>query len=246
MEHTAVRPRDLDQPNPLAMQPYVMIGHSAYFGDYVDAIHAVGGYLRKVVHNFPADTGQPKSLDERAADLRAWAAARNHPDRHLVVQPFDQFSPEDGDVHMLGFRSRKLVPLRDELRTRWGVEVAGLIHPAAYVSPLADIGPGVFIGAQATVAAFVTIEEHAFINRAASVGHDCRLGAFCDIGPGACLGSGIRVGRSAAVGIGAVVKEGLTLGDGCFVAGAAMVLADVPPGTLVAGVPAVVKKLIER
>ena len=228
------------------MQAYVMFGHSGYFGDYIDAIHASGGYLRKVVYNFSPDSGEPMSLIDRAAGYRAWAAARNHPGRELILEPIGEFSPASGDVHMLGFRGRKLVGLRDDLREQWGLEMAGLIHPTAYVSPLADIGPGVFIGAHATVASFVKIEEHAFINRAASVGHDCHLGAFCDIGPGAILASGIQVGRAAAVGIGAVIKEGVTLGEACFVAGAAMVLADVPPSTLVAGIPAVVKKQIER
>lgn len=228
------------------MQPYVMIGHSAYFGDYIDAIHSLGGYLRKVVYNFSPEAGPGKSLSERAEDYRRWAAARRHPGRELVVQPLGEFVPDGGDRHMLGFRGRKLVGLRDDMRARLGIQVEGLVHASAYVSPLAEIGPGVFIGAQATVASFVTIDEHAFINRGASIGHDCRLGAFCDIGPGAKLASGILVGAGAAVGIGAVVKEGVTLGEGCFVAGAAMVLEDVPPSTLVAGIPAVVKKTIER
>ena len=228
------------------MQPYVMIGHSAFFGDYIDAIHSIGGYLRKVVYNFPPDAGAGKNLHQRAEEYRAWAAARQHPGRDLIVQPMAEFTPGDEDIHMLGFRGHKLVPLRDELRERRGIQVAGLIHATAYVSPFTTIGQGVFIGANATVGSFVTIGEHAFINRGASVGHDSHLEAFCDIGPGARVASGVRVGKSAAVGIGAVIKEGVTLGESCFVAGAAMVLADVPPSTLVAGIPAAIKKTIER
>lgn len=228
------------------MQPYAMIGHSTYFGDYIDAIHSIGGYLRKVVYNFPPEASPGKSLLDRAEEYRAWAAARQHPGQDLIVQPLEEFVPEDGDLHMLGFRGRKLVALRDDLQARHGIRFEGIVHASAYVSPMAEIGPGVFIGAHATVGSFVTIGEHAFINRTASVGHDCILGAYCDIGPGARLASGIHVGRGAAVGIGAVIKEGITLGDSCFVAGAAMVLEDVPPSTLVAGIPAVVKKTIER
>jgi acetyltransferase-like isoleucine patch superfamily enzyme len=48
----------------------------------------------------------------------------------------------------------------------------------------------------------------------------------------------IRIGRGAWLAAGAMVLQGVTVGDDAVVAAGAVVTRDVPPGTLVAGVPA--------
>ncbi|MSW51761.1 MAG: sugar O-acetyltransferase [Actinobacteria bacterium] len=48
----------------------------------------------------------------------------------------------------------------------------------------------------------------------------------------------IRVGADVWIGAGATVLGGVDVGDGAVVAAGAVVTRDVPPGTLVAGVPA--------
>lgn len=64
-----------------------------------------------------------------------------------------------------------------------------------------------------------------------------------EIGPhgqraGADRPAPIRVGNGVWIGARAVVLPGVTLGDGAVVAAGAVVTRDVPPDTLVAGVPA--------
>lgn len=48
----------------------------------------------------------------------------------------------------------------------------------------------------------------------------------------------VRIGAGSFVGANATLLPGITVGAGSFVAAGAVVNADVPPGTLVAGVPA--------
>ena len=48
----------------------------------------------------------------------------------------------------------------------------------------------------------------------------------------------IRIGRRVWIGSGATVLPGVTIGDGAIVAAGAVVTRDVPPETVVAGVPA--------
>ncbi|MGZ6827257.1 MAG: DapH/DapD/GlmU-related protein [Mycobacteriales bacterium] len=55
----------------------------------------------------------------------------------------------------------------------------------------------------------------------------------------------IRVGSDVWLGAGATVVGGVTVGDGAVVAAGAVVTRDVPPATLVAGVPAVVVKALD-
>jgi len=52
----------------------------------------------------------------------------------------------------------------------------------------------------------------------------------------------VRIGDHARIGMAATILKGVTVGDGAFVATGSVVVHDVPPKTLVAGVPAVVKK----
>lgn len=54
----------------------------------------------------------------------------------------------------------------------------------------------------------------------------------------------IAVGRNAWIGAGALVLQGVTVGEDAIVAAGSVVTRDVPPGTIVAGVPASVIKSI--
>lgn len=49
---------------------------------------------------------------------------------------------------------------------------------------------------------------------------------------------GVTVERRASIGSGAIVLGGLRIGEGALVGAGAVVTRDVPPGTVVAGVPA--------
>jgi maltose O-acetyltransferase len=90
------------------------------------------------------------------------------------------------------------------------------------------------------------------------------IGARCDIGPGVEIhpgshevGTGERragVGTAAPVivedgcwiGARTLILGGVTIGSGAIVAAGSVVLSDVPPNTLVAGVPAKVKRQLSQ
>ena len=55
----------------------------------------------------------------------------------------------------------------------------------------------------------------------------------------------IRIGRDCWLGANSIIMAGVSIGDGAVVAAGAVVRADVPPGAIVAGVPATVKKYRE-
>jgi UDP-perosamine 4-acetyltransferase len=114
----------------------------------------------------------------------------------------------------------------------------GITHRTAFVSPSARLGRGVFVGAQAVVHTLARVGDHAIINTGAIVEHECDIGANVHVAPGAALGGNVRVGDDTLVGLGARVLPGVTIGRGCTVGAGAVVVADVPDGATVAGVPA--------
>ncbi|NVZ21659.1 DapH/DapD/GlmU-related protein [Pseudomonas costantinii] len=89
---------------------------------------------------------------------------------------------------------------------------------------------------------------------------DIQIGSRCDLGPGIEfivgsheIGPGerragkgtarpIRIGNGCWIGAKSVILGGVTIGDGAIVAAGAVVTRDVPPHTLVAGVPALAKR----
>jgi sugar O-acyltransferase (sialic acid O-acetyltransferase NeuD family) len=117
-----------------------------------------------------------------------------------------------------------------------------LVHPSAVLLSGTTLGEGTVISAGVIVAAHSALGRHVFCNRGVRIGHHTRVGDFATLQPGVNVAGLITVGRAAYIGMGALVTERLTVGEGATVAAGAVVLQDVPPHTMVAGSPAVVKK----
>jgi UDP-perosamine 4-acetyltransferase len=122
--------------------------------------------------------------------------------------------------------------------TAQGFALPVLVHPAALVAPSAALAEGTVVLPRAVIGAAARIGRLCIINTGAIVEHDGVLGEAVHVGPGAVLPGGVTVSDAAVIGAGAACRPYVRIGAGAVIGVGAAVIADVPAGARVAGVPA--------
>ena len=130
------------------------------------------------------------------------------------------------------------------------------IHASAWVAPNATLVGGVTIAADASVfyGAVLRADSDSIVVGAGSNIQD-NVSVHCDLGKPTIIGARVSVGHSAMlhgctveddclIGMSATVLNGAVIGAGSLVAAGAVVLEGsiIPPRSLVAGVPAKVRR----
>jgi len=119
-----------------------------------------------------------------------------------------------------------------------GFELVNAVSSAAVVSPTAKIGAGIAVMAGAVINADTVIGDMAIINTGATVDHDCHIGVAAHIAPQCGLAGNVKVGDRSFLGIGCQIIPGVVIGADVTVGAGSVVIADIPSGQRVAGVPA--------
>jgi 2,3,4,5-tetrahydropyridine-2,6-dicarboxylate N-acetyltransferase len=128
------------------------------------------------------------------------------------------------------------------------------IEPGAIIRDQVEIGHQAVVMMGAVVNIGAVIGEGTMIDMNAVLGGRATVGKNCHIGAGAVLAGVIEppsalpviVEDNVLIGANAVVLEGIRVGTGSVVAAGAVVVDDVPPYTVVAGIPARVIKQIDE
>lgn len=133
-------------------------------------------------------------------------------------------------------------------------DIPARIEPGAIIREHVTIGKNAVIMMGAVINIGAVIGEGTMVDMNAVVGGRGIIGKNCHIGAGAVIAGVIEppsaqpvvIEDDVMIGANAVILEGVRVGKGAVVAAGAVVIEDVPPYTVVAGVPAKVIKRIDE
>ncbi len=208
-------------------------------------IVGAGGFGREVMHwtrdAWPGQTGLLAGFLSADANILG-----GHECCLPIIADPARFEPQPGDALVLaigipGVRRR----VAADLMAR-GAEFLTLVHPTAIVAPTASLGTGSIVCPGAIVSDAARLGRFTLVNYHASIAHDAVTGDFAVLSPYATLGGGTRVADDVFLGLHASVGPGIAVGRGSKVAANSCALADVPPESLVHGVPGRVTALLAR
>jgi sugar O-acyltransferase (sialic acid O-acetyltransferase NeuD family) len=130
--------------------------------------------------------------------------------------------------------------LRERLYShyRGSAAIVNLQSPYAYVSSRASLGHGCIVQRGVTVMPYARVGVACKLNVNSTVHHDAVIGRFSTLSPGSQILGNVTVGERVYIGAGAIIHQRCRVGDGALVGAGAVVVADVPPGAVVVGVPA--------
>lgn len=141
----------------------------------------------------------------------------------------------------------------DEIRALFAELTGREVDEAFRIFPpfTADFGKNIHVGENVFFNSGCRVQDHGgvFLGNNVLIGHNVVLATLDhDLDPAKrsllhC--APIRIGDDVWIGANATVTKGVTIGDGAVVAAGAVVTRDVPPRTIVGGVPAKVIKPIE-
>jgi sugar O-acyltransferase (sialic acid O-acetyltransferase NeuD family) len=123
-----------------------------------------------------------------------------------------------------------------------GLEIPSAVHPSVVVLPDAILGSSLVVHARAVIGYRAELGDGVIVGIGVQLDHHNVIREGVTLDPAAVTAGNVLIERCAHVHTGASIINRVTIGAEAVVAAGAVVIRDVAPRTLVAGVPATEKK----
>jgi sugar O-acyltransferase (sialic acid O-acetyltransferase NeuD family) len=125
-----------------------------------------------------------------------------------------------------------------ELSDKAGLSPASLIHPSARIGSDVTIGDGTIVCGGVSITTDIRIGKHVQFNPNSTIGHDTTIGDFVTVSPLVAISGNCTIEELTMLGTHSAVLPGISVRSGATVGAGSCVVRDVPPSTIVKGVPA--------
>jgi sugar O-acyltransferase (sialic acid O-acetyltransferase NeuD family) len=160
------------------------------------------------------------------------------------VVPFEQVGelyPPDRHAMFVAMGFRRVNRARAEVyhtcKAR-GYELISYVNSRAATCGEYELGDNCFVFENNVIQPFVKIGNDVILWSGNHVGHDASVGDHCFVTSHAVLSGHVQVGGYCFIGVNATLRDGVTVGEGSVIGAGALVLKDVPAGSVLRGAAA--------